>query len=284
MTLGTHSLGCRFHSTLAVVLMSVITTLAGCGGGGGGNSTPPPPPIMASPGYFDNVSTLGGAKVFSDTANTIPLDIADLQGMVNGNKFTLVSVANNLAYYATFTSLSGNTYTANVAIYQDNIPYGNTTVSGTLVAGTSISGTFATTGTGLGKGTFKLDYSLANTPVAAVSRVVRDATSIAWVNNANTARSSAFQVDSTGAVSNSNLLSPKTGIFIGCVVNGSIAAIPNTALYQINMTLTNCGSTATSLVNGTYVGLATSRKEIQNDDRLVVTVTSGLYSMDGEFH
>ena len=47
------------------------------------------------------------------------------------------------------------------------------------------------------------------------------------------------------------------------------------------MTLTGC---KTSLVNGSYVGLAASRTQTMADDRLVVTVSSGTYSMDGEFH
>ena len=268
----------------SLLMVGVVLWLPGCGGGGKKSAPPPPPPVTSNPGYYDNVSTKGGAIVYQPDNSTL-LSIADLQGMVNGSQFTLVSAANNLAYYATFTGLSGNTYTASVAIYKDNIPFGNTTISGTLVAGTngSLTGTFGTSGTGYGHGTFSLDYSLANLRLAAVSRIVRVNGTIpaSWTNNVNSARTSFFQVDLTGVISEPSLLTPKTGIFLGCTIGGNISAVTNTALYQVSMTLTGC---TTSTVNGSYAGLATSRTETATDDRLVVTVTSGTYSMDGEFH
>jgi hypothetical protein len=266
-----------------LVIAGTVLLLQACGGGGGGGGTPPPPPppppppvTTSNPGYFDNVSTNGGAHVYQ-TDNTTELTIVDLQGMVHGSQFTLVSVANNLAYYATFTSISGNAYTANVAIYQNNIPAGTTTVSGTLVAGTggSLTGTFGTSGTGYGRGTFALDYSLANTPDAAVSRIVKN-----WLNNTPIDSLSSFQVDNTGAFHNT-LVTIK-GNFLSCNINGTITPVTNTALYQVSMTLTNCDSTK-ALANGSYTGLATSRTQSANDDRLVVTVTNGVYSMNGEF-
>jgi hypothetical protein len=238
--------------------------------------------ITASPGYFDNVSTLGGANVFSDAGNTAPLAIADLQGMVHGNQLSLVSVANNLAYYATITSLTGNNYTADVAIFKDNILYENTTLSGTLVAGTSITGTFANSGTAYGHGTFLLDYSLANTPtVTDVLRIVRDPSTLPtnWRNVPAAATAySTFQVFSTGVLKNAGPAG--SGIFTSCRINGTITPISSTALYQVSMTLRLC---STAAVNGTYTGLATSRQQVTTDDRLIVTVNSGTYSMNGEF-
>lgn len=64
------------------------------------------------------------------------------------------------------------------------------------------------------------------------------------------------------------------------MVSGTIVPISNTALYQINMTLTRCDTTA---VNGNYTGLVTSRTQTDPDDRLVLTVTNGTSSMNGEF-
>jgi len=266
-----------------LVMVSAVVLLQACGGHGGGGSTPPAVPVItASPGYFDNVSTTGGANVFSDVSNTIPLAIADLQGMVYGNKFTLVSVTNNLAYYATITSLSGINYTADVVIYKDNIPYENTTLSGTLTAGVSIAGTFANSGTAYGHGSFRLDYSLANTPtVTDVSRIVRDNTTpiVRWRNIPAAATAySTLQIQSTGVLLNG--VAAGSGIFVGCFINGTISPVSSTALYQVSMTLTFC---STAAVNGTYTGTATSRQQTTADDRLIVTVTSGTYSMNGEF-
>ena len=266
----------------SLLMVGVVFWLPGCGGGGKKSAPPPPPPaITASPGYFDVINTLSGGDVYSDTGNTVSLHIADLRGMVYGNQFTLVSAANNLAYYATLTSLSGNNYTANVVIYQKNIPYGNTTLSGTLVAGTSLTGTFATTGTGLGKGTFQLDYSLANSSPAAVSRIVRDSstTLVNWRNvSAGATYYSTFQIFSSGVLQNAG--PTISGNFSLCNISGTVTPIPSTALYQVIMTLASC---STVTFNGTYTGLATSRKQTTIDDRLVVTVTSGMYSMNGEF-
>ena len=262
-----------------VVMAGVVLLLQACGGGG--KKTPPPPAITASTGYYDNVSTLGGANVFLDSGNMTSLHIADLQAMVHGNTITLVSVANNLAYYATLTSLSGNNYTANVAIYQNNVPYGNTTLSGTLVAGTSITGTFATTGTGLGRGTFSLGYSSANTPVAAISRILRDdfTTPSSWVNSTPDTSLESFQINSAGVLYQTG--SALDGLFARCVRSGTVAPISNTALYQVSITMSAC--TALEF-NGTYTGLATSRTMTNLDDRLVVTVTSGTRILYGELN
>ena len=261
-----------------LVMVSAVFLLQACGGGGhGGAGATPPPAITASPGYFDNVTLAGGADVFSDAGNTISLHIADLQGMVHGNQFTLVSVANNLAYFATLTSLSGNNYTADVVIYQNNVPIENTTLSGTLVAGISIAGTFATSGTAYGHGTFSLKYSSANTPVIDVSRIVKG-----WVNNTPGppyVSLSSFQIDSAGVLQNT--IAAGVGIFTSCNISGNVAPIPSTALYQVSMTLSSCTTLA---MNGSYSGLATSRTQTTTDDRLVVTVTSGTSSMNGEFH
>ena len=269
----------------SLLMVGVVFWLPGCGGGGKKSAPPPPPPVTSNPGYYDNVSTKGGAHVYQPDNSTL-LSIADLQGMVNGSQFTLVSAANNLAYYATFTGLSGNTYTASVAIYKDNIPFGNTTISGTLVAGTngSLTGTFGTSGTGYGHGTFSLDYSLANLRLAAVSRIVRvsGANPIDWINNISTTTLSSLQINSVGVIKEST--TAKVGNFTGCKISGSITAIPTTALYQVTMTLTNCDPTKVISANGNYAGLATSRTAATADDRLVVSVTNGVYSMDGEFH
>jgi len=106
----------------------------------------------------------------SDGADgTIPLD--DLQAMVSGNRIMMLSATHKLLYDGTITSINGNSYTANFAIYSDGENPVQATASGTIISGASISGTLS--GTGIGNdgsdGTFNLLYANTNDQAAAMA-------------------------------------------------------------------------------------------------------------------
>ena len=98
-----------------------------------------------------------------------------------------------------------------------------------------------------------------------------------WGNNVVAASSSFFQITSNGTISSGRV---QTGNFAQCGITGTITPVASTALYSVSMTLSGC---TIAPFNGTYSGLATSRTLATPDDRLVVTVTSGTASMNGEF-
>lgn len=263
---------------LCVMLMAIVS-MTSCGGGGGSSSSVLPT-INAASGFYDNVSNTGGADVFSDTTNQTPLHISDLEGMIKGKQLMLVSVSENVAWFATLTSLSGTSYTADVRIYKDNVPYGTAKLSGTLNAGTLISGTL--TGTGYGQGTFSLDISSENNQQADVATILQTSGNQGWVN-VNVASLSGFYIDASGNVSNI-FGGAGVGDFKRCAITGSVTEIANSHLYQMQITLTSCDAAYAS-ANGTYTGYVTTRSASATNDTLVVALensTNG-YSMYGEF-
>jgi hypothetical protein len=271
------ALGFRWVITAISILM--LGVLSSCGGGGGGGSAPVVPAVDAGVGYFDNVSTAGGADVYSDTANTTPLHIDDFQAMVSGSQLTMVSPSQNLAYYGTFTSLSNKAYTADVKIYKDNAPYGTASLTGTLTAATSITGTL--TGNGYGKGTFSLNIGAVGqqADVALIVRNIKTLPLIIWTFN-GIAHTTAFTTDATGKITGVYPANITTGNFLNCTITGNIAAIANSALYQVSMTISGCTTIA---ANGSYTGLAASYMTSFKYDNLVLTLSNGTYSMDGLF-
>lgn len=128
--------------TLGLALAWLAVSLLGCKGGGDDN-----PPAAVSPnGYYE-----GSATVKTDD-DTTDLPIADLQGMLNGNRLMLMSATEQLLYDGTLT-ITGNNYTGELKVYKSGLPvtkdYGTgpepmkIPVSGNVTGGSSITGTLA---------------------------------------------------------------------------------------------------------------------------------------------
>ena len=267
----------RTLGMLLVMLGSLA--LQGCGGGSSGNSTPPG--INAGMDYYDNVSNNGGGDIFTDTNNTTQVHISDLQAIVKGDQLMLVSVSENVAWFAKLTKFSSGSYTADVRVYKDNMPLGTATLTGTLTAGTAITGTLTGTGTAYGNGTFSLDISAENTTQADVANLVMNNPNF-W-GNFNLPSGSIFFIDSSGVVTN-NSGGAAVGNFFNCEITGSVSAVANSALYKFQITLINCDPTVVA-ANGNYSGYAMTRSASATNDTLVVALensTNG-YSMYGEF-
>ena len=139
--------------------------LVGCGGGGGGATASPHPK-----GFYDSGTTL-----VRDSTDTIVLNIPDLQGMVSGNRFMLISVAEVLLYDGSITDITDDTFTADVNIYRDGVlipgAEGTATVAGTYTSSSSMTGIL--TGFGAGNGSFTLTYS-TNNSASALARVAKE--------------------------------------------------------------------------------------------------------------
>jgi len=260
----------RITSSLFIIsLMTSLFALQGC------SNSSDPEPVDANPtGYYDATGT---ATVKLDD-NTTDLNISDLQGMVNSNDFTAMSVATGLVYHGTISALSINSFNASVSIYRDGTLLTSATIAGTITEGSSITGTL--TGTGAGNGTFSLTYAMTNTPVAALSRV-ETAVDVEWNTfvGGSTLSSNSFDVDAGGSLA--QVQKSTDGVFTFCeVASGTISPVAGTNIYTVEMTLTLC--TATN-VNGTYTGLASSQTESVTDDRLVLVVSNTNFTLNGVF-
>ena len=148
-------------------VLAFISLLSACGGGGDDAV------VNANPtGYYT-----GTAAVFVGTAPAV--DVQDLQGLVDGNRFMAMSEAQELLYDGTITSINGNTFSATVTVYKDGalVVGSPTTFTGTIIQGSQITGTFS--GTGDWRGTFTLGYALSNNQAATLTQV-ETATNAFW--------------------------------------------------------------------------------------------------------
>jgi len=267
----------RFSPLLMIFLALFALIVQGCfhssSGGGKIGVTPDVDPA----GYYD---VSGTASVGDGSGGT--LTITDLQGLVNGTRFIAISDANGLVYDGTITEIDVDDFTAIVSVFQDGTLITTAPVTGMITEGAKITGTL--TGSGLGSGTFELIYALSNDTAAALSRVQNDDEEEGWFDRVGggMAIGLAFAVDAMGNISPG--FSATDGVFNQCVVDtGVIAPVPNTSLYTLNLTLSNCSNTA---VNGDYSGLASMRTEnteIPVGDRLVLVVSNSNFGIQGEF-
>ena len=218
-------------STIAALLLGVasIMGLQGCSSSGGDELVVV---IDADPtGYYT-----GTADVKPDS-NT-DLRVEDLQGMINGTRFMVMSVANTLLYDGTITDVTANDFTANVTIYKNGLVVSTTTLSGTITEGSQITGTI--TGTGAFNGTFTIVFAQSNSEVSAISKV-ENVPGMVWSGQIQPAPDTPqqFTIDSVGNITD---VDAPTGVFGGCTIIGAstISPIPNTRLYNVSLEFAFC--------------------------------------------
>ena len=248
-TLFTARIG-RFLAVTTLFVSSVL--LSGCGGGG--DSTPVPNANLT--GFYT-----GNATVNTDGTST---PLTDLQILANGNRIMVMSASAAVLYDATVTAITGNSYTANVTVYENGLYTQSITLSGTVNPGSSISGTFSG-GTGLASGNFSNVMVVTGQPVATLAQVTGD-----WTgdSNGNTNVADNFQLslDSSGMVPVLlSFVSIVTGdIFQDCSVERDnptvvLTSVANTSLYTVNLILTT--SCRSGSAEGNHTGLATLRTD-----------------------
>ena len=236
--------------------------LLGCGGGGDSADSDPK-------GYYDSGNA--AVKLIDDTT---PLPIADLQGMVSGNRFMLISVIETLLYDGTITDITGNTYTATVNIYEDGDLLPDTaTVVGSITTASSMTGTL--TGVGAGNGTFSLTYSVNNSP-SALSRIAKD-----WLgplNGAPAGGDSNTTISGAGAISRGIGYLGSVPVLAGCDIDAGSTVLPISGVnvYSVNISLSTCTD---MLVDGSYTGFATTQTIA--DETLNIAFSNGNFSGSG---
>lgn len=258
----------------ALVLLLSLGALHGCGGGGGDDA-------KANPnGYYGND---GSADVkMADNVN--PRPITDLQGMIHDGQFIMLSEAEHLAYHGTI-AVNGNSFTGSVTVYQDGV--GDATlvpISGSISQGQFIDGRLD--GTGAGNGTFRLNYSADNSVVVANADLDIPGPWWVYVRNINffkiRASDTANQQDAN--ISSADLpLASQFPVLGQCGFLGRIDPVA-THLYTVSVTMDSCTNQSV-LANPDYHGLATLRTEnmATPNDRFVIVLSNGAYSVDGEF-
>lgn len=229
-----------------------ISLLSACGGDDG--------PAAANPtGYYT-----GTAEVFDGTDQAV--DIQDLQGLVENNRFMAMSEARELLYDGTITSISGNNFSATVKVYKDGalVTGSPTSFSGQIQQGVQITGTFS--GTGDWRGAFTLNYSDTN-DVDSDLDIVKTTVNVDYWGGGNT--DPQFRLDATtGNVSPFDVIAD--GVMAGCeFAAGTIVPVANTQLYRFTVDVDVCIG-ANSPVEGIYTGLATTKDD---GDTLVMAIS-----------
>jgi hypothetical protein len=261
----------NFLWMLRTGLLALFAGLAlhGCGGSGGGDTPQNDNPT----GYYSNDGT-ALVKLADDMTD---LSITDLQAMVSGNRIIMMSVANNLLYDGTFTSINQSSFNATFTIYSAGINPITATASGTITQGSSITGTL--TGAGAGNGTFTVIYALNNSNPAAISRIATEGLGIGWFAFNGSMSGNVYTVLNTGALFLED--SASLGTFAECVMNGTFVPVAGVNVYTISVTVTNCTD---NTINGTnYTGLAATRSTVNPDDRMIFSVSNGSFSLYTEF-
>lgn len=259
-------------SILVLVLMAI--SISGCGGGGG-SAVPSAKPA----GYYN----MGSATIKDPSNATQDLVLSDLQGMISGNRFMMMSPGSVILYDGTITGITGNDFTATVKIYHTmNVAFNvtppvpiDTTITGTITEGSTITGTIA--GTGIGTGNFSLTFSPTNSTAADLANVFH---SWGGLNNGSTLNGLSqirfdFRIiDASGAIDIGVFQAADTGIFEPCQMTGAIAPVASTAVFTLDLNLTNCVGLATN--NGNYTGFATTTDSSHSS--LVIMFSNGTVS------
>ena len=260
---------------LFTFVLASISLLSACGGGGGGDSGP----VAANPtGYYTGTAAV--------TSGSGAVDIQDLQGLVDGNRFMAMSEAQELLYDGTITSISGNSFSATVKVYKNGalVAGSPTSFTGTITQSSQIIGTFS--GTGTWNGTFTLVYAQSNN-VASLLTTVASAVSQGeyWGGSKYPTDSifdPQFRLDAFGAVTSFDIEGGGGGVMEFCgFYGGSIMPVVNTRLYRLTVTVGNCGGGESSVVNGTYTGLATTKGS--NNNTLVMAIALGNYANASDY-
>jgi hypothetical protein len=236
---------------------------------GGGDDDPAV--VNANPtGYYT-----GDADVYDGDGMLV--DIQDLQGLVDGNRFMAMSEINELLYDGTITSISGNNFSATVKVYQDGVLVTDspTSFSGQIQQGVQITGTFG--GTGDWRGTFILGYSASNAEQAVLTAVASGVDEY-WGGsdtNYNTSTDPQFRLTAGGSVMQVDDVGG--GVLFRCgFVGDTFVPVVNTRLYRVTITASNC---IASEVNGAYTGLATTK----NSDATLVLMLAKDDTTNGDF-
>ena len=233
------------------LLTAAISLLAACGGDG---------PAAADPtGYYTGTAAV--------TSGSGAVDIQDLQGLVDGNRFMAMSEAQELLYDGTITSISGNSFSATVKVYKNGALVAGSSISftGTITQGDKIIGTF---GSGTWSGGFTLTYAPSNDELAALSHLIANI----WYGPVWNAVNPSMVVNSlTGELSPYDEI--VGGVLSGCFVNtGTIAPVPGARIYRVSVTYATCSDTE---ANGIYTGLATTK---DSDNTLVFAVSKANFA------
>ncbi|MDH5652981.1 MAG: hypothetical protein OEZ39_14085 [Gammaproteobacteria bacterium] len=150
------------HSFLTLAGLSLML-FAACSGGGGGTSN------QDAGGIYTGTGTLGGTGY------------SDLKGIIHNNKLMIFSVNAQVLYDGTVTSITGDSFTASVNVYDNGAldSQSPVTLTGKVMSESHFNGTFANSGTGKASGSFDLTYNAAyKNKTATFNRIDTDANGI----------------------------------------------------------------------------------------------------------
>ena len=238
-------------------------------------------PVVITPDPVNPTGYYTGSATVKESDDLTELLLDDLQVMINGTRFTAMSVSKVVLYDGTITDITDNDFTAEVTVYVNGQNPVVAAMTGTITEGSQIVGDI--TGAGAANGSFTLTYSPSNSDVASLAKLDNQGDVSAWAGrlNLNTNSNVVFQVDDVGSISSVSGIPTNGGDFAGCRFNGTFTPISNTNLYTANLTLFNCVNTAISNTN--YTGLVTTEINVDPDDVLVLGFSNGEFSGSANF-
>lgn len=216
-----------------------------------------------------------GTGYYEGTAEIDGVVVTDLQGLVDGKRFMIISVSQVLLYEGTMNFSTPNEFQATAAVYQNGERFGSTSVSATLSKGASLQGTL--NGSGIAGGNFTLTWADSNNVAADLADLVTNTANhlSAWTGpfDEGTAKYK-LDIDASGTMVNDD--EAIDGTFKSCSVNtGSISPIGGTALFRFSFSFDDsCDDPL--LDNTSHTGLATHLNT--GTGVLVFTFSNGSYA------
>lgn len=202
--------------------------------------------------------------VFSDIKT-----LTDAQVLINDTRLMIISDADAVLYDG-YMTITGSKYTVTLTIYKNGVKVGITDASGIIDKGEKITATMST-GSGYGLGSYLAMYHLTYNDMPASLGIIGEKR---WnVTFNEDSGNYFFDIDTEGSLSHYNNYT--NSMFETCKMNGTILPIGTSHLYEVNVTLSSC---LTDDVNGDFTGLATTKQNTNPDDRLVFTISDGVYS------
>ena len=120
---------------LSVLVVTSMSLLISCSDSDSGSDETPQVVIdgVDGTGYYKGNAEIKASDNITDVL------ITDLQGLVDGKHFMLISVNETLLFEGAIVFKTETDFTANTAIYQDGIRVGQTTVNGTITKDSKIT-------------------------------------------------------------------------------------------------------------------------------------------------
>ncbi|MCP4993525.1 MAG: hypothetical protein GY934_07045, partial [Gammaproteobacteria bacterium] len=207
-------------------------------------------------GYYTGTASVKADDDLTDRALT------DLEGMISGDRFMILSNTEAVLYDGTITQISGSNFTATVDIYIFGVMQASIPASGSIITESTITGTLE--GEGVGNGTFTLTYDLNNAD-SDLARVTGD-----WQGplNGTLVDAGNLIISPAGVITRDlpHIFYSSDFVLGYCdyAPGSTVEAIPDVNVYALTLNLVGCNNPE---VDGEHTGFITTQA---SDDLAII--------------